>query len=82
MPHLDAHRAPLADVVAECCRREWAVHLDDVLLRRTSWHYYHANQDEVAERTARWMAEELGWDGDRIASELDRYRNAAGLPAR
>ena len=44
------------DVVSECCRREWAVHLDDVLLRRTSWHYYHPNQAEIAERTAGWMA--------------------------
>lgn len=70
------------DVVAECCRREWAVHLDDVLLRRTSWHYYHPNQAEIAEMTARWMAEALGWDPDRQAAELDRYRALADSPPR
>jgi glycerol-3-phosphate dehydrogenase len=71
-----------ADAVVESCRREWAVHLDDVLLRRTSWHYYHANQDEVAEKVARWMAEAMGWDDGRVGSELDRYRDAVGVPAR
>ncbi len=71
-----------SEVVAECCRREWAVHLDDVLLRRTSWHFYHPNQAEIAERTARWMAETLGWDRERQAAELDRYRESADSPPR
>jgi glycerol-3-phosphate dehydrogenase len=65
-------------VVTECCRREWAVHLDDVLLRRTSWHYYHRNSGEIAARAVRWMAELLGWDRDRRAAELRRYREAVG----
>ena len=64
-------------VVSACCRREWAVHLDDVLLRRTSWHYYHRNQAEIAEMTARWMADLLGWEGDRQAAEIARYCDAA-----
>jgi glycerol-3-phosphate dehydrogenase len=66
------------EVVAECCRREWAVHLDDVLLRRTSWHFYHPNRGEIAERTAHWMAEQLAWSRERLESELGRYGNAAG----
>jgi glycerol-3-phosphate dehydrogenase len=70
------------DVVAECCRREWAVHLDDVLMRRTSWHFYHPNQAAIAEMTVGWMAEQLGWDRDRQAAELDRYREAADSPPR
>ena len=70
------------DVVAECCRREWAVHLDDVLLRRTSWHFYHPNQAEIAGWTARWMAETLGWDRERQAAEIDRYRVLADSPPR
>jgi glycerol-3-phosphate dehydrogenase len=64
-------------VVAECCREEWAAHLDDVLLRRTSWHYYHPNHDETAGRVADWMGDALGWDADRRAAELERYRAAA-----
>lgn len=70
------------DAVAECCRREWAVHLDDVLLRRTSWHFYHPNQAEIAEMTAGWMAEHLGWDRERCAVEVDRYREMADSPPR
>jgi glycerol-3-phosphate dehydrogenase len=62
-----------ADVVAECCRREWAVHLDDVLLRRTSWHFYHPEQRQIAAAAAGWMAEHLGWDQARQAAEIERY---------
>ncbi|RPI81638.1 MAG: glycerol-3-phosphate dehydrogenase/oxidase, partial [Planctomycetaceae bacterium] len=61
-------------VVEECCRREWAIRLDDVLLRRTSWHYYHPNQTDIIVRTAGWMAENLGWDSSSEAAELERFR--------
>jgi glycerol-3-phosphate dehydrogenase len=64
------------EVVAECCQREWAVHLEDVLLRRTSWHYYHGNQGKFAELTAGWMGEQLKWSPQQRAAELDRYRKA------
>jgi len=63
------------EAVAEACRREWAVHLDDVLLRRTSWHYYHADHDAIAGRVAAWMADHLGWDASRRAAELARHRS-------
>ncbi|MBI4910257.1 MAG: glycerol-3-phosphate dehydrogenase/oxidase [Acidobacteria bacterium] len=55
------------------CRREWVVHLDDVLLRRTSWHFYEKNAGQLALYTAHWMAEWLGWDAKRAGSELRRY---------
>ncbi len=64
------------EVVAHCCRNEWAQHLDDVVLRRTSWHYYLPNHLEVAERTAAWMGEILGWSADRVRGEIVRYINA------
>ncbi len=60
-------------VVEECCRAEWAFHLDDVLLRRTSWHYYHVNQAEIAATVAVWMDELLDWGRERRAAELERY---------
>jgi len=66
-----------ADVVAECCRNEWAVHLDDMLLRRTSWHYYHPERDPIAQLTAGWMAEHLGWDRERQSAEIQQYFAAA-----
>lgn len=65
------------DVVRHCCRHEWLVHLDDLLLRRTSWHFYHSNHMELADAASDWMAAELGWTGDRKRSELQRYSRVA-----
>ena len=53
--------------------REWAVHLDDVMVRRTSWHYYFRDAAAKAQQVADWMAELLGWTEARRAAELARY---------
>jgi len=62
------------EVVTDCCQHEWAEHLDDVMIRRTSWHYYHRDADKIAVDVAGWMAEELGWDTARRDAEIERYR--------
>ena len=62
-----------ASVVEHYCTDEWAVHLDDVMLRRTGWHYYHTDAAAIAQRVAGWMAECLGWDAAEQAAELTRY---------
>jgi glycerol-3-phosphate dehydrogenase len=62
------------EAVVHYCTREWARHLDDVMIRRTSWRYYHRDHLAVAERVAGWMAEALGWTQARIDAELARYR--------
>jgi glycerol-3-phosphate dehydrogenase len=59
-------------VVQHYCRQEWARHLDDLLLRRTSWHYYYRASDQVAERASQWMAAELQWSEQRRRQELER----------
>ncbi len=59
--------------VEHFCQREWARHLDDVMIRRTSWHYYFAEAPRMAEQAAAWMAPLLGWDECRRRTELDRY---------
>lgn len=64
------------ELVEHYCRHEWAVHLDDVLLRRTSWHYYRPDRDQIAEQVANWMARVLGWDDSAKQAELARYREA------
>lgn len=53
---------------------EGALHLEDVLTRRTriSIEYPHRGVD-CAEPVARLMAEVLGWDEQRIAREIDVY---------
>ena len=53
--------------------REWAVHLDDVMVRRTSWHYYFRDAAAKALQVADWMGELLGWTQAQQAAELDRY---------
>jgi glycerol-3-phosphate dehydrogenase len=64
------------DAVRHYCQQEWAVHLDDVMLRRTSWHYYHKNSATIARQVAAWMAEILQWDEPRQAAELSRLQTA------
>ncbi len=64
--------------VRHYCTDEWAVHLDDVMVRRTSWRYYHRDHLEIAGRVAGWMAEVLGWDKTTTEAELDRYRRCVG----
>jgi glycerol-3-phosphate dehydrogenase len=67
-----------AQVVQHYCRHEWARHLDDVMIRRTSWRHYHRDQMEIASHVARWMASELDWSGEQIERELVRYRQLVG----
>lgn len=67
-------------VVEHYCANEWAVHLDDVMVRRTSWHYYHRDAALKAEHVAHWMGEFLGWTNEQRAAELLRYRTVAGCP--
>jgi glycerol-3-phosphate dehydrogenase len=61
------------EVVEHYCNNEWAVHLDDVMVRRTSWHYYLDNPLETAQQVAAWMAECFAWDARRQEGELARY---------
>jgi glycerol-3-phosphate dehydrogenase len=63
-----------AEVVEHYCRREWAVHLDDVMLRRSGWHYYRTDAQQVAQQVAGWMADLFAWDAARHEAELARYR--------
>ncbi|MSU59160.1 MAG: glycerol-3-phosphate dehydrogenase/oxidase [Pedosphaera sp.] len=63
-------------VVEHFCANEWAVHLEDVMVRRTGWHHYHRDAALKAELVANWMAELLGWsDAERVA-ELAQYHAA------
>jgi glycerol-3-phosphate dehydrogenase len=62
------------EVVQEICRTEWPYHLDDVMIRRTSWHYYHRERTAIAEKVADWMAGELGWSDTERSTQLEQYR--------
>jgi glycerol-3-phosphate dehydrogenase len=69
---------PSRQIVEHYVTREWAVHLDDVMVRRTGWHYYFAEAPRIAERVADWMGELLGWSGEARSAELKRYARIAG----
>jgi len=67
--------------VEHYCANEWAVHLDDIMVRRTSWHYYLPNAIEVAEEVADSMGGILGWSNAIKAAELERYAEASAWKA-
>jgi glycerol-3-phosphate dehydrogenase len=60
--------------VEHYCKNEWAVHLDDVMVRRTSWHYYFWDAEKRAHEVSKWMAAILGWDEAKRADEILRYQ--------
>ncbi len=68
------------------CRHEQVVHLDDLLLRRVRLGLLlpEGGLDTIAELDA-ILAEELGWDSERIADERARFRTLwrryYGLPS-
>jgi glycerol-3-phosphate dehydrogenase len=62
-------------------KSEWAVHLDDVMLRRTGWHYYYADAGRMAKQVADWMGELMSWSADVRAGELERYLTTTGPQA-
>lgn len=67
------------EVVEHFCLREWAVHLDDVMLRRAGWHFYLAEaREQTVARVAEWMATLLHWSAAQITRERARYADATG----
>ncbi|HEX8521163.1 MAG TPA: glycerol-3-phosphate dehydrogenase/oxidase [Tepidisphaeraceae bacterium] len=65
------------EAVEHYCKSEWAVNLDDVMIRRTSWHYYHRNARQIADEVSRWMLEIFGWDDSQRQQQLNRYDASA-----
>jgi glycerol-3-phosphate dehydrogenase len=61
-------------LVEHACAREWAIHLEDVMVRRTSWHYYHRDAAVKAAMVADWMKELLAWTESTRAAEMARYQ--------
>ncbi|MBP7746817.1 MAG: glycerol-3-phosphate dehydrogenase/oxidase [Phycisphaerae bacterium] len=67
-----------ATAVEYCCHREWAIHLDDVMIRRTGWHHYHRDAGRIAAQVAQWMGACLGWNDAERDAELARYQRQVG----
>lgn len=62
------------EAVEHFCANEWAQNLDDVMIRRTSWHYYFKDAAERAEQVAGWMSEILGWSDEEKGAQINRYK--------
>lgn len=67
------------EAVEHYVRREWARHLDDLLLRRSGWHYYHRGSDVWLEQIATWMADAAGWTPQQREAELNAWRSSAAF---
>jgi len=57
---------------------EWAVHLDDVMVRRTNWQHYFPDARARAAQVAEWMGALRGWSETVRVAELQRYEEATG----
>jgi glycerol-3-phosphate dehydrogenase len=61
------------EAVEHYCSAEWAIHLEDIMWRRTGWQHYLPNVTNKAEQVADWMQTSLGWSSEIRAAELKRY---------
>ncbi|MDQ6630575.1 MAG: FAD-dependent oxidoreductase, partial [Verrucomicrobiota bacterium] len=60
--------------VEHYCATEWAWHLDDVMVRRSGWHYYFPDAAKKSLEVANRMSEILDWSPERKTEELSRYK--------
>jgi glycerol-3-phosphate dehydrogenase len=63
------------EAVEHFVRNEWAVHLEDILVRRSGWYYYDRLSNETIQQVADWMAQAANWSADRKNSELSQTRS-------
>lgn len=71
-----AHHIPCLGAEAVfAARHEMTLSLTDFMTRRTRLVYGAPDRDrEVAQRAAKILGTELGWDGSTVSEEIDRYR--------
>ncbi len=62
------------EAVEHYCNHEWAIHVYDIMIRRTSWRHYHRDHLAIARNVAGWMKEFLNWTDDQTSQELHDYR--------
>lgn len=61
------------EAVEHFCRNEWAINLDDVMVRRSSWHYYYTDAAGKARQVADWMSELFCWTPEQKKAQIARY---------
>lgn len=68
--------AQTREAVEHYVRNEWAIRLEDVLVRRTGWHYYERLSAADVERLAGWMAKAADWSVERVSAEVAAWHEA------
>lgn len=61
------------EAVDHYVRCEWALRLEDVLLRRSGWHHYDHPNPTTIEQIASWMADAAGWSAEKRAAEIESW---------
>ena len=70
------------EAVEHYVRHEWAARLEDVLLRRSGWHYYDRSSPAGIQQVANWMASAAGWSQQKLDAEIADFRaHATFAPA-
>jgi glycerol-3-phosphate dehydrogenase len=59
------------EAVEHYVRYEWARQLEDVMDRRSGWHYHDQLSYETVSNIARWMGDVLGWSLIQTQSEIN-----------
>jgi glycerol-3-phosphate dehydrogenase len=73
-PFSDILPAPCTrEAVAHYVEHEWAQKLEDVLLRRSGWHYYQRWSAASLEQVAGWMADVAGWRPPQRSAEIEAF---------
>lgn len=73
--HVDGSNEALRAEVVHAVREEMALHLDDVLIRRSDIGTLGYPGDATVDDVARLMARELGWDEAARSAEMERVRS-------
>ena len=68
------------ELVEHFCKNEFAEHLDDIMMRRSSWHYYEYDAAGVARQVADWAGAILGWNDSKKEQEYSRYAYMSDCP--
>ena len=64
------------EAVEHYVRHEWALTLEDLLIRRSGWFYYDRWSVATIEQAADWMADHAGWTPERRHAEVEAFQSS------
>ncbi|MBA4136652.1 MAG: glycerol-3-phosphate dehydrogenase/oxidase [Opitutus sp.] len=69
------------EAVAHYVHHEWAKTLEDIMVRRSGWHYLQRDSANTAQIVACWMADLLSWSPEEQQHQIESYRNSTRVAA-